>query len=37
VGTRIARRIDRETAHRLALFLAAAGAATVLVRGAASL
>jgi uncharacterized membrane protein YfcA len=37
VGTRIARRIDRETAHRLALFLAATGAATVLVRGAASL
>lgn len=37
VGTWIARRTDRATAHRLALFLAAAGALTVLVRGLASL
>lgn len=36
-GTGIARRVPRETAHRLALLLAAVGALTVLVRGAASL
>lgn len=36
-GTRVARRVERETAHRLALLLAAAGALTVLVRGVASL
>ena len=33
VGMRIARRVDRAVAHRFAVFLAAAGALTVLVRG----